>query len=197
MFFICVPSYSPYQRQLTYNIMLYESWLHSVFHIYSTYTTLKPWSSEVCSAYALQTSLTSILRLCIYTQNTPRNHDSYITVTYHLNRAFSVETVTACPPCPLLSLPLPLPPLTLHVDPNGRINVSNWRFLSLILGVVVPRNKVILAYIHAHLKRCSLESHTEEGKFAQYCLQTLQRTLDAKNRKYPPSRQEAICVVNR
>ena len=100
-----------------------------------------------------------------------------------------------------IPLALTLPPTfflgTLHVDPNGRINVSNWRFMSLILGVVVPRNKVILAYLHAHLKRCSLESHTEEGKFAQYCMHTLQRTLEAKNRKYPPSRQEAICVVNR
>ena len=84
-----------------------------------------------------------------------------------------------------------------NVDPNGRINMQNWRFLSLILGVVVPRNKVILNYLHAHLRRCGLEAHNEEGKFAQYCLQTLQRTIDAKNRKYPPSRQEAFCVVHR
>ena len=157
-----------------------------------------PQTSVIRSLQCIYTANVSDLNSqVVYTQNTPHNHDSYITVTYHSSRAFSVEPVTACPPCPLLSPPLPLPPLTLHVDPNGRINVSNWRFLSLILGVVVPRNKVILAYIHAHLKRCSLESHTEEGKFAQYCLQTLQRTLDAKNRKYPPSRQEAICVVNR
>ncbi len=34
-------------------------------------------------------------------------------------------------------------------DPNGRINVSNWRMMALTLGVVVPRNKV--PFIIPHL----------------------------------------------
>eukprot|EP00039_Didymoeca_costata_P024022 m.9005 g.9005 ORF g.9005 m.9005 type:complete len:2048 (+) comp3994_c0_seq1:287-6430(+) len=82
-------------------------------------------------------------------------------------------------------------------DPNGRINVQNWRFLALILGVVVPRNKSLLNLIHAHLRLCSADPNTEEGKFAQFCRQCLTRTLENKNRKYPPSRQEIMCVVKR
>lgn len=56
-------------------------------------------------------------------------------------------------------------------DPNGRINIQNWRFLCLICGVVVPRNVVILNYLQAHLRRCGIDSHTEEGKFAQFASQ--------------------------
>lgn len=56
-------------------------------------------------------------------------------------------------------------------DPNGRINIQNWRFVSLICGVVVPRNRVILSYLQTHLRRCGIEAHTEEGKYAQFALQ--------------------------
>ena len=61
-------------------------------------------------------------------------------------------------------------------DPNGRINIQNWRFLCLICGVVVPRNQVILNYLHAHLRRCGIDSHTEEGKFAQFASQVREHT---------------------
>ena len=40
-------------------------------------------------------------------------------------------------------------------------------------GVVVPRNRVILNYLQAHLRRCSIDAHTEEGKFAQFCMQVM------------------------
>ena len=77
-----VPVSSLCRRRLAY--ILYESWLLGVFRIY---TTLKPWSSEVCSAYApsrrrgayaLQTSSGLDSRV-VYMQNTPLNHDLYIT----------------------------------------------------------------------------------------------------------------------
>ena len=64
------------------------------------------------------------------------------------------------------SSPLPSP-----ADPNGRINIQNWRLLCLVCGVVVPRNRVIISYLQAHLRRCGTDSHTEEGKFAQFCMQ--------------------------
>jgi len=57
------------------------------------------------------------------------------------------------------------------LDPNSRINIQNWRFLCLICGVVVPRNKIILNYLQMHLKRCALDTVTEEGQFARYCSQ--------------------------
>lgn len=56
-------------------------------------------------------------------------------------------------------------------EPNGRINIQNWRFMCLICGVVVPRNRVILNYLQTHLRRCGIEAHTEEGKYAQFALQ--------------------------
>ena len=77
-----VPVSSLCWRQLAY--ILYESWLLGVFRIY---TTLKPRSSEVCSAYAprlqlrayaLQTSSDLDSRV-VYMRNMSRNHDSYIT----------------------------------------------------------------------------------------------------------------------
>ena len=82
-------------------------------------------------------------------------------------------------------------------DPNGRINVQNWRMFALTLGIVVPRAKALLNYLNVHLRRCSLDPETEEGKFAQFCVTVLSRTLENKNRKYPPSRQEVLCVSKR
>ena len=61
-------------------------------------------------------------------------------------------------------------------DPNGRINIQNWRFMCLTCGVVVPRNKVILNYLQAHLRRCSLDPHTDEGKYAQFAMQVSNHT---------------------
>ena len=63
------------------------------------------------------------------------------------------------------------------IDPNGRINIQNWRFMSLVCGVVVPRNKVIMNYLLAHLRRCSLDPHTDEGKFAQFAMQVRSHSL--------------------
>lgn len=68
----------------------------------------------------------------------------------------------------------------------------------------------------AHLRRCSLDTMSEEGQWAQYCIQVsptihkpcwmlftrhlsqaVQRTQTNRNRKYPTSRQEVLCVMNR
>ena len=64
----------------------------------------------------------------------------------------------------------------MSADPNGRINIQNWRFMCLTCGVVVPRNKVILNYLQAHLRRCSLDPHTDEGKYAQFAMQVSENT---------------------
>ena len=81
--------------------------------------------------------------------------------------------------------------MTNPLDPNSRINIQNWRFMALTCGVVVPRSKVIIStfdshirtcyrgtfqqdlvgYLMAHLHRCSLDTMTEEGQWAQYCIQ--------------------------
>lgn len=82
-------------------------------------------------------------------------------------------------------------------DPDGKVNLQNWRFMALILGVVVPRNTAILGMINTHLKLYSSDPDTEEGKFAQFCRQCMLRTIENKNRKYPPSKQEIGCVTRR
>ena len=82
-------------------------------------------------------------------------------------------------------------------DPNGKVNLQNWRFFALILGVVVPRNKGILGMIASHLRLYSCDPDSEEGKFAQFCHQCMLRTIENKNRKYPPSKQEIGCVTRR
>ena len=43
------------------------------------------------------------------------------------------------------------------------------------MGVVVPRNRVILNYLQAHLRRCAIDTNTEEGSFAQFCMQVSRR----------------------
>lgn len=82
-------------------------------------------------------------------------------------------------------------------DANSTINQKNWQFFCLLLGVVVPRNKLILNYIQCHLRICVLETSTEEALYAQFALTCLTRTLENKNRKYPPSSQEIMCAVRR
>lgn len=102
-------------------------------------------------------------------------------------------------------------------DPNGRTNKQNWRFMALACSVVAPMNKVfrvirflsflilnrflffqlVAAYLHAHLKWCALAPETEEGAFAQFCQKAVTRIVENKNRKYPPSRQEVLCVTKR
>jgi hypothetical protein len=49
----------------------------------------------------------------------------------------------------------------------------------------------------AHLKWCALNAETEEGKYAQFCQKAIQRILETKNRKYPPSKVEVLCIVKR
>ncbi|XP_065184924.1 unconventional myosin heavy chain 6-like [Sycon ciliatum] len=82
-------------------------------------------------------------------------------------------------------------------DPNSRINIQNWRFMAMTCSIVVPRSKEILSYLMAHLRKCGTDSNTEEGKYAQFCMKCVQRTGQNRNRKYPPSSQEIMCVTNR
>lgn len=80
-------------------------------------------------------------------------------------------------------------------DANSKINVLNWQFFAIALCVVVPRHKELLQYIQVHLRKCGLNPETEEGKYALFCQKCLTRTAKTKNRKYPPSRQEILCVA--
>lgn len=86
---------------------------------------------------------------------------------------------------------------TSHPKPDDKSNLQHWRFLLLCVGVVVPRKQLIIKYLEAHLRYYALNSDSEEGQFARHISQALKRTIENKNRKYPPSTNEIKCVVNR
>jgi len=83
-----------------------------------------------------------------------------------------------------------------HPDPNSKVNVRNWQLLTLACSITYPTDRRILAYLHAHLRKCSLDEVTEEGQFAQFALRNLQGTLETRGRKMAPSRPEIVSTIN-
>ncbi|KAF7267243.1 hypothetical protein GWI33_019512 [Rhynchophorus ferrugineus] len=84
-----------------------------------------------------------------------------------------------------------------HPDPNSRVNLRHWALLSLACSVVLPPHKVIRRYLIAHLKRCSSDYVTEEGKYARFAEKCLLKTQGTRRRQWPPSREEILCTINR
>uniref|UniRef100_A0AAR5PAA7 Myosin motor domain-containing protein n=1 Tax=Dendroctonus ponderosae TaxID=77166 RepID=A0AAR5PAA7_DENPD len=84
-----------------------------------------------------------------------------------------------------------------HPDPNSRVNLRHWALLSLSCSVVLPPNKVIRRYLIGHLKRCSSDYVTEEGKYARFAEKCLLKTQSTRRRQWPPSREEILCTINR
>jgi hypothetical protein len=84
-----------------------------------------------------------------------------------------------------------------HPDPNSRVNLRHWALLSLACSVVLPPSKAIRRYLIAHLKRCSSDYVTEEGKYARFAEKCLLKTQGTRRRQWPPSREEILCTINR
>ncbi|OQR67364.1 myosin-VIIa-like [Tropilaelaps mercedesae] len=84
-----------------------------------------------------------------------------------------------------------------HPEPNSRANVRHWQLLALLCSLVLPTQKHVLHYLHAHLKHCAMDVVTEEGQFAQFSLKCLMRTMETRGRKWPPSREEVSCTTRR
>ncbi|XP_017776835.1 PREDICTED: myosin-I heavy chain isoform X2 [Nicrophorus vespilloides] len=84
-----------------------------------------------------------------------------------------------------------------HPDPNSRVNLRHWALLSLACSVVLPPHKAVRRYLIAHLKRCSSDYVTEEGKFARFAEKCLSKTQGTRRRQWPPSREEILCTINR
>ncbi|XP_052271099.1 unconventional myosin-VIIb-like isoform X2 [Dreissena polymorpha] len=84
-----------------------------------------------------------------------------------------------------------------HPEPNSNVNKRNWQLMCVATSCVVPSNSRVMKYLNCHLRKCSLDTTTEEGKYARFCNKCLTRTQEKKCRKFPPSAKEIECVIAR
>lgn len=82
-----------------------------------------------------------------------------------------------------------------HPIPNSRVNIKHWQLLALACSLTQPSDRRVLAYLHAHLRRCALDQITREGQYAQFALRNLQGTLETRGRRLAPSRPEITATI--
>lgn len=82
-----------------------------------------------------------------------------------------------------------------HPEPNSVVNIRHWQLLALACSITYPTDRRILAYLHAHLRKCSLDEVTEEGSYARFTLKNLQGTLETRGRKLGPSKIEINSTI--
>ncbi|XP_060665378.1 LOW QUALITY PROTEIN: myosin-VIIa [Drosophila nasuta] len=84
-----------------------------------------------------------------------------------------------------------------HPDANSRVNLRHWALLSVACSVILPSTKSIRKYLIAHLKRCSSDFISEEGKYARFAEKCFFRTQGTRRRQWTPSCEEILCTTNR
>lgn len=53
-------------------------------------------------------------------------------------------------------------------EPNSNVNRRNWQILSILTSTLCPNNIVIQKYLQVHLRKCCMDTSTDEGKFARF-----------------------------
>ncbi|XP_056022495.1 myosin-I heavy chain-like isoform X9 [Ostrea edulis] len=86
---------------------------------------------------------------------------------------------------------------TEHPDPNSLVNKKNWQLMAVACSSLTPTHSRLQKYLLCHLRKCSLDSTSEEGRFARFCHKCFTRTADQKRRKFPPSQKEIQCLTER
>ncbi|KAH9515344.1 hypothetical protein Btru_014195 [Bulinus truncatus] len=84
-----------------------------------------------------------------------------------------------------------------HPDPNSTVNCRSWQLMAVTASTLAPANMRVHKYVQCHLKKCSMDTTTEEGKFARFSLKCLNRTAEKKRRKFAPSVREIQSVIQR
>nr|XP_034326517.1 myosin-I heavy chain isoform X5 [Crassostrea gigas] len=84
-----------------------------------------------------------------------------------------------------------------HPDPNSLVNKKNWQLMAVACSCLTPTHSRLQKYLLCHLRKCSLDSTSEEGRFARFCHKCFTRTAEQKRRKFPPSQKEIQCLTER
>lgn len=54
-------------------------------------------------------------------------------------------------------------------DPNSQVNKRNWQLMAVTTSCTFPSNTRVQKYIQCHLRKCSLDAASEEGRYARFC----------------------------
>ncbi|XP_034537477.1 pleckstrin homology domain-containing family H member 2 [Notolabrus celidotus] len=142
---------------------------------------------------ALQTEAVKLFKTCQLFINVAIDAPA---IDYHVSLAQSALQVCLTHPelqneffCQLIKQ-------TRRRTPQGHLGpLQGWQFLALCVGLFLPQHP-FLWLLQVHLNRHG-DSRTEVGKYAIYCLRSMERTQQKGERQARPSRMEILSILLR